>query len=281
MKVINQLIKKENFTNIESNISDYIILHKDEIALMSIQTLAKNTYSSNAAIIRLTKKLGCSGYKDFKIQIIKELESKRENNTYVDYNYPFHLDESTQSVSSNIALLYKNTIDHVYSNLDMKSLNNAAKLLLDADMIYYYGVGDSRLAGMRFDNKLNKIGRKLMNAESLGDSDTFTTWATDKDVAIIISYRGNNERFIRAAKLLKQNKVPIIILTANNKSELVKYSNIQLFIPDKLDNDESIATFYSSIAFDYVLDVLYSLIYGLRYTLSNKKRSKVISNQKS
>ena len=51
MSVIQDLGQRQHFTETESSIADYILAHPDEVAKMSIGDLARETFSSNAAII--------------------------------------------------------------------------------------------------------------------------------------------------------------------------------------------------------------------------------------
>ena len=48
--------------------------HLDLLEELSINDLAKKTYTSNATIIRLCRKTGYSGYKALKVDLIKERE---------------------------------------------------------------------------------------------------------------------------------------------------------------------------------------------------------------
>lgn len=50
-------------------IIQYIIEHSEEITSYSSHQLAKETYSSPTAVIRLVKKIGFENYNDFKLNI--------------------------------------------------------------------------------------------------------------------------------------------------------------------------------------------------------------------
>ena len=54
MTVLEQLEAMEDFTYVEKKIASYILEHKDEMGEMTISGLAAATYSSNAAIIRIS-----------------------------------------------------------------------------------------------------------------------------------------------------------------------------------------------------------------------------------
>lgn len=278
MSLIENIKEKKNLSHVEKNIADYILLHRDQIKNMTITTLANETYTSNAAIIRFCRKVGAHGYKDFKINFIQELEKNRNNETYVDYNYPFRMDENTNDILNNIANLTKSTIDTIYKNSDVKMIEDIAKVITNSQNVYFYAVGDSLIRAMSFQNKLLKIGKNIINTSSLRDETSYTTLATKKDCGLFISYSGSSYAHLANAQILKKQNIPIIVISANDSSPLVKIADYPFLIPSKEDKFDSIATFYSQIAFEYILNVLYSLIYNIQYTKSHQIKNNITKN---
>ena len=72
--IISKLEKKENFTNNENEIADYILKHLDEVHLLSAESLAKKAFVSKATVVRFCRKLGVEGYRDFQRSLDKEVE---------------------------------------------------------------------------------------------------------------------------------------------------------------------------------------------------------------
>ena len=76
----------------------------------------------------------------------------------------------------------------------------------------------------------------------------------------LTSYNQRNRRYKACLKILFQKRCKIIVITSNCDNPLVKYSNYHIIIPHK-EKDEKIATFYSQLGFNYILSIIYSLIY--------------------
>ena len=72
--IINKLEKKENFTNNEKEIADYILRHLEEIHLLSAENLAKKAFVSKATVVRFCRKLGVERYREFQRRLDKEVE---------------------------------------------------------------------------------------------------------------------------------------------------------------------------------------------------------------
>ena len=51
------------FTDIEKEVIQYILEHMEDVSTMNIGDLAKETYVSNATIIRICRKLGYEGFR--------------------------------------------------------------------------------------------------------------------------------------------------------------------------------------------------------------------------
>lgn len=65
MLIEEKLTKQELFTTTEKRIVDYIRRNIEAAVYMTIEELAKATYTSHSAIIRLCKKMGFSGFKEY------------------------------------------------------------------------------------------------------------------------------------------------------------------------------------------------------------------------
>lgn len=70
--IINKLEKKENFTNNEKEIADYILRHLEEIHLLSAENLAKKAFVSKA-LLGSAGNLGLRGIGNFRGVWIRKL----------------------------------------------------------------------------------------------------------------------------------------------------------------------------------------------------------------
>ena len=75
MSLFQKLKESQKFTHNEQAVIDFILNNPQEVINLSVDELAKVTYTSPSCIVRLTKKLGVKGYSDFKIKFASELNS--------------------------------------------------------------------------------------------------------------------------------------------------------------------------------------------------------------
>ena len=63
----------------KKNVIDYFLEKTEEAGELSIYAIAEKTYSSPSTIIRLCKKIGFQGYKDFRKSLLYETALRKES----------------------------------------------------------------------------------------------------------------------------------------------------------------------------------------------------------
>lgn len=256
-------LKENQYTDSQQQISSYILNHLDELSLLSINDLAKKTYTSNATIMRLCHKLGFNGYREFKYALLKELEASKYIRNDVDYSHPFSSHESTEDIMKNMFSLYQESIQQVYQNIDSQTIASIAKMIFNKKRTFIYAYGDSQITSLTFINKLAKLNIYPILATQYHEELHITTQLDQDDFALIISYDGDNPSLLDCVKVLNEKGVPVAFVSANEKSSLIYYSQYKIIIPHN-EKANKISTFYSQLAFMYILNNIYAIIYQMK-----------------
>lgn len=274
MNVLKKLEQKLDFTDTEIRIADYILINQEDVPNMYIQELAESTFTSHSAIIRLSQKLGFSGYRNFKVALIQEIQSNKHAISHVDPNFPFLPTDSSLNIAKKMADLTTETIRKTLVKLEGDQLNKAVEIIRNSKRIFLFGNGDSQIRARSFQNKFIKINKHLIIADEYGEA-AWNTLSMDKfDCAIFISYTGNSVSYMKILKYLASMKIPSIMLTGNAESTMSKSCNLTIEVPHDEYDFFKVGTFSSQIAFEYILDTLFSIIYAKEYTsnLNNLKK---------
>ena len=109
-------------------------------------------------------------------------------------------------------------------------------------------------------NKLIKINIYAILATEYHEELFTSKNVTSDDCAIFVTYRGQKDLFLKCMQEVKKSGAKIILITANRDSVLTRLSNNQIILPNK-EHDDRIATFYSQLAFNYILTVIYALLH--------------------
>lgn len=263
--LLKQIVNFENFTTTEQIIANYILENTSLMENISIQELAKRTFTSNASIIRFVQKLGIKGFKEFKIQLLKSLE-QLDLEAAIDPNVPFEGNSSLMKISEDIMHLSQQAIKETYHLLNETQVMQMTKHLYHAKRLFLFASGDSQIRAESFQNKLWKINKYAILAKDREE------WALNAanllidDCAFFISYDAKSANDLFAAQMLKERGVPILLLTSFPDSELGKLSDVIITV-SRLETTETekIATYSSQAAFEYILNVLFSTLYQMEY----------------
>lgn len=266
MTIIQQLKEQKDFTDTEIRLAEYMIENHDDISNLGIQQLANSAYCSHSAVVRLVKKLGFSGFKEFKIAWIKEIQDRLYEINGVDPNFPFRQFDSSYDIAKQIADLCIDSIQKTVQLLSKETLEDVAKLIINSNRVFLFATGDSQIRARSFQNKFNKINRYPIIADEYGEAQWSALNLLRDDVAIFISYSGKSDNYERYIKYCNRKNIPTVVLTSNLDSKMAQLSNKVIGVPSGESDIIKVATFASQISFEYILDTLFSIIYSHDYT---------------
>lgn len=271
VQVLTKLKDQTNFTNTEMRIADYIIQNITNIPTIYIEDLAKLTYTSHSTIIRLCKKMGYDGFRSFKDAISGVVYSQLHLPSEVDANFPFKQEDLTMDIAKNMANLTIDTIKKTLNQLDENLLQSVAEMLFNATHIFLFSRGDSQVRARSFQNKLVKINKFAIISEEYSDEAWNASNLTPQDCALFLSYSGTSPQYKRMLQHFSNKKIPAILITGNADSDLIPLAAKTIVVVQEEYDFVKVGTFASQVAFQYVLDTLYSILYAKEYSNNLEK----------
>jgi arabinose-5-phosphate isomerase len=119
----------------------------------------------------------------------------------------------------------KNSID--------KSFNDAVHAIMKCkSKVIICGVGKSGIIASKISATLSSVGTPSFSISASDCSHGDLGRITAQDILILISYSGNTDELKNIIKYAKLNKTLLIGIVSNKKSNLYKYANIKLLIPE-------------------------------------------------
>lgn len=141
MLLVDMLTRKVNFSKGEEIIADYILNLGENIREYSARNIAKETYTSPATVLNLCKKVGQSGFQNFKDAYLEEIEYLNRQFGVINPNVPFDEGDTIYKVANKIGILYKETIDDTLSLLHHDLFQKAIQILIHSENIHIYSKG--------------------------------------------------------------------------------------------------------------------------------------------
>lgn len=266
MLIRERLLFQENMTEVDKTLANFFIDSGRRVEKLSSRTIASTLFVAPSTVTRFCQFLGFSGYSDFKLAFLKELDYLERNFLNINPNFPFTENDINVALASKIATLYKETVEDSLSLLHHDSLQAATKLLSNAAIIYLGMVGDTFEMAETFKNRMIEIGKTVI-VERRTDNLYYSACQVPKDACfILISYSGETESLLKVAKLLQNRKIPTIVLTSFGENALSSMFDIVIWISTREKLIENLGNFSSLISVSFILDTLYASVFQKHYT---------------
>ena len=251
-----------NATEAEMNVITCLLENTEEAAALTVHELAKKTYSSASTIIRLCKKLGFKGYKDFSRSLIYELANRKDPE--IQYDRDIEKDSPLQEVADKILYRSMAALEKTRALIEPEVLCRSIQLLERASKIVFFGVGSSLLVGQDAQAKFMRINKISFCEADFQAQLVLAKNMDEQDAGIIISYSGLTKEMLDIAAILKKRKVPIISITRFAETELSAMADYKLWVASSEYLVRS-AAMTSRLAQLYVIDILYAAYVQLDY----------------
>ena len=131
MKLVEILHHRENFNQVEEDIAKFVLDDPKSVINLSVREFASQLFISPSAIVRFTKKIGLTGYSDFKMKIASELAYfSKDDTTLVALDLPVASKQTVKDIAKTMMNLHSQTLLDIYLDLDLKNITIAGDLIL-------------------------------------------------------------------------------------------------------------------------------------------------------
>jgi RpiR family transcriptional regulator, repressor of rpiB and als operon len=212
-----------HLTPLEAKVVETVFGRRDFDETISLRQIAEEAGVSEAMVVKIAKKLGFSGYRDFRTAVyeysrLPTAEMHRE----------LSIDDSSAEIVQKVFRTSMHALEETLAILDMDDFDRAADLLYRARNRDFYGVGGSAQIARDVSHKFLRIGIRtsvyddshmmLMSASLLGAD----------DIAVGFSHSGNTSAVIDAIQLARKSGARTLAITNYDNSPLAAVADIVL-----------------------------------------------------
>lgn len=257
MNLIKELQEQQDFSDSERTIATYLLQHSRLLPSMTTRQLARETYTSSAAIVRFCQKLGFGGYTEFRVEFLAQMMK------YLEQPYGVELSmtnqDSVHSILDKVTRLEIDALQETYQMLDAKEFVRAFAILQKTQHIDFYAMDNNldiaNMAASSFimANKCSTV-HTAMTMQYLQ-----ATGAPKEHVGFFISRTGENRMLIDIAHLLKLRGNLFLLITANQESTLASLADV-VFPVASVKSMEELGPRVFLMGAKYVTDVLFAVL---------------------
>ena len=272
MKIINELneLKQMNkLTSTEQGIVNYILTYPEELEKISSRQLAELTYTSPATVVRICQKLGFSGYSEFKIKYLQEV-NQTPMMDQINRTNPITSEDSLHRIVNKVAALEITAIEQTKKGIDLDQLNRVSELLNQATCIDFYAFDNNLHLAKNACSHFLYAGKQAVIHDSSNAQFMQAFASVEGHVAIIISRTGENPMLYRIATILCEKKIPLLVLTESRHSSLAKISTEHLYLYN-VHRFTDMGTILFQTSVQYLFDLLFAILFSRNFENSVKQ----------
>lgn len=238
----------------ERRVADWLFSHSGEILPYSISDLAFKCESSEATIVRFSKRLGCTGYQDLKLKLAREHDKRVIAPTITAEDDCFAIFEKV----CNDAYM---SLERTKKTLSPEAMNAAVEAISQSGRVVLIGLGTSAQVAEDAANKLLRAG---CNSSAYADTHMQAIAVSQLrpgDTVIGISQSGASKDIVESMKVARARGARTIAITSREKSPIARISDV-LLLTDTEETRHSTLGLNSHLARLVVIDALcYKLVY--------------------
>ena len=214
----------------ERRVAETILSNIDAAAGMNTRELSERAKVSEPTIVRFARRMGATGFKDFKMRLTRDFATGRM----------FVMSEPQQgaadptSISSQVYEATAQALAYSFAQRNPEALERAAEALHRAQRVFCMGVGGSSAnVAAEAENRLYRFDIAVSTVIDPYRQPVAASLCGAKDVLLIFSVTGRPASLLEAARIATATGATIIVITRPT-SPLAELSSILigLDIPD-------------------------------------------------
>ena len=277
MSILIKLRENKDFTANEEDIAKYIIKNFRNIRELDTNIIAAKTYTSNASVTRMCKKIGFNGFQDFKMKMIEEVVSL-ENQEINFENSDIDKKDSTTIIIEKLNKLSISSLQETKLLQEVSMIDSVVDLITEKEVIDFYGIGASHIVCLDAQYKFMRAGKIVNTFEGSDLQHVQAVNSNLKHLAILISYSGLTKEILDIAEILQEKEIETVSITGYGNNKLVKKCKYNLYVTSREALIRS-AAIYSRISMLNLIDVLYFVYYNKNYNYVSEKIIKTKINK--
>ncbi len=246
-------------TESEKSIADFFINNREKDLDFSSSNISQSIHVSGASLTRFAKKCGFSGYREF-IFIYKKSILDSGN---------LHHTKLTQSVLAD----YEEILNKTNSLIDEKQVNRIIELIIQAERVYFYGIGSSGLVANEMKSRFMRLG---LFCDAVTDTDLIkinSSLLDKSSVVIALSISSETPAIVNALEQSRKRNAKSILLTANKKEALADICDEVVTIASQKN-----LNFGNRITPQFPLLIIVDILYAYLLDSDTDTRKKIFTN---
>jgi len=219
----------ESFSRTGKKLASYFLEHWEQIPLVSIKDISKETGVSTASISRFTHQYGFKGFYGFKEKIKTEV---KETINPVERFRLMKADISGKESLSKVAKQDVKNINKLLSEIPDQTFENLVRIIHSSKRIYSYGASISSIFSSFIRYIFNQVQKETycLDDGNVSVEERILSVARE-DLIILLSFFPYSKCTIEYAQLAKELGLKVVAISDNEYSPISSHSSLVVPIP--------------------------------------------------
>jgi DNA-binding MurR/RpiR family transcriptional regulator len=209
----------------EKKVAEFIINNPHSAISLTAAKLGEESRTSSAAVIRLCKSLGLTGFPDLKLRISGDLQKSPA----IQYSN-IEPGETQQAIVGKLTNNALQALKETSELVNYEALAQAVEALQKADKIHFFGVGASGIIAQDAQQKFLRMNKAVSSFTDIHNAAMYVANVGENDVVFGISFSGETFETLKIMQLAKERGAKTISLTRYGNSSIADTASIPLFI---------------------------------------------------
>lgn len=230
---------------------------------MTMQQLAAHSGTSEASVIRLTKAIGCSGFREFRTLLTAAVASTEAAATPSTLPADISRDDGPDAVIAKLLAEEQQALSDTAAAVSTEALTAAAEAIVAARRIVIVGIGASGLVAEDLAAKLERIGLVAQAVTEGHHAMTLAVLMTPEDLLVVASASGETTDVVEPLAAAQHHDVPSIAITVRPRSSVTSADHVLVGVAAREGAMRS-AAMSSRTGQLFVVDALFTLVFQRR-----------------
>lgn len=234
----------DKMTSLEKTIAHYFLQGQTSLTDLSAATVSQALHVSPAALTRFAKKSGFSGYREFTFEYQNTQKELAEAFQHIQ-----------KDLTKQVLVDYKDIIDQTNELVDEDKLERVAKLLDQAQRVYFYGIGSSGLVARETKLRFTRLG---LICDAVTDHDNFiwnSSVLDDGCLVIGLSLTGQTQSILSGLEAASRKGAKTVLVSAQNPANFQPDEQVTVASVHQLNYGNRISPQFPLLM---VIDIIYA-----------------------
>lgn len=230
---------------------------------MTMQQLAAHSGTSEASVIRLTKAIGCSGFREFRTILAAAVASTQAAAAPSTLPADISPEDDPDAVIAKLLAEEQQALSDTAAAVSTDALTAAAEAVVAARRIVIVGIGASGLVAEDLAAKLERIGLVAQAVTEGHHAMTLAVLMTPDDLLFVVSASGETTDVVEPLAAAQHHGVRTIAITVRPRSSITTADHVLLGVAAREGVMRS-AAMSSRTGQLFVVDALFTLVFQRR-----------------